>query len=213
MSKAVIDDDFLYAHMSRAENLMLERIPTEAELAHTFSGRFNHKMKNLLKYEKRTPFVRSFVHYAKTAAAVFLIFLSISFTTTMSVEAYRVRFFEFVTTVWEELTSIIISSEDNADSDIQNPHAPTYIPNGYSISDQTKDKYEQTVLYTNTAGDEIYFYQKLTTQDDTIIDTESIMLETIEIDGQQIDVVVNKDTTQLYWRDTFSSYFLMGNIG
>ncbi|MEF9921454.1 MAG: hypothetical protein RR769_00950 [Anaerovoracaceae bacterium] len=121
----IIDDDFLYANMPQTEKAMLSNIPPEDELHHKFSRRFNRKMAALLKYERRTPTMRVFVRQMKTAAAVFVIVLSMAFGTVMSVEAYRIRFFEFVTTVWEELTSIVIGSEDNADHDTLTPISPT----------------------------------------------------------------------------------------
>lgn len=44
MNKFTIDDDFLYTHLNHAENLMLEQIPHEILLTHTFSKQFEHKM-------------------------------------------------------------------------------------------------------------------------------------------------------------------------
>ena len=70
-------------------------------------------MNKLIRQEKRTPFMRSFINYSKRVAVIFLIFVTIAFATTMSVEAYRVKFFEIVTEVWEEFTSIIFKSKDH----------------------------------------------------------------------------------------------------
>lgn len=205
----IIDDDFLYSHMKDAENLMMTAIPDEIELNHLFSKRFLRKMKNLLKYERRTPIMRSTVHHAKTAAAVFLIFLSIAFTTTMSVEAYRVRFFEFVTTVWEELTSIVIGSEDNADHDTLTPIAPTYVPKGFGIIDQQSDRYENTIRYLHENGVEILYSQQLITQSEFIFDTEDVEPNLIMIGSQEVYILLNKGTTQLYWNDNFNFYHLI----
>lgn len=208
----IIDDDFLYSHMKDAENLMMTAIPDEIELNHQFSKRFLRKMKNLLKYERRTPIMRSTVHHAKTAAAVFLIFLSIAFTTTMSVEAYRIRFFEFVTTVWEELTSIVIGSSENADHDTLMPIEPTYIPVGFAVSDQQSDQYENTTLYLNEDGFEIHYAQRLTTQSEFIFDTEGVESNQIFIDTQEVHIISNKGIVQLYWTDNFYVYSLISRI-
>lgn len=207
-----VDDDFLYAHTNRAEDFMLEQIPKESELFHIFSKKFNHKMKALLKYEKRTPFMRRFVRYSKTAIATILITISLTFAATMSVEAYRVRFFEIVTHIWEQLTSITISSNENAGSDILVAYEPTYLPDGYLASDRTSDKYEQTIIYTNSASDNIYFSQYLLTQGEAIIDTEGIESETIEIDGQSVTCIENKGVIQVYWNDSRHSFYIMGSM-
>lgn len=205
----IIDDDFLYSHMKDAENLMMTAIPDEIELNHQFSKRFLRKMKTLLKYERRTPIMRSTVHHAKTAAAVFLIFLSIAFTTTMSVDAYRIRFFEFVTTVWDELTSIVIGSSENADHDTLSPIAPTYVPIGFEIIDQQSDQYENTIRYLHEDGVEILYSQQLTTQSEFILDTEGVEPNSVIIGSQEVYIFLNKGTTQLYWNDKFHFYHLI----
>lgn len=208
----MIDDEFLYAHMPQVEKVMLERIPLESELSHQFSKRFNRKMKALLKYERQTPAMQRFAHKMKTAAAVLLIALSIVFGTVMSVEAYRIRFFEFVTEVWEELTSIVIHSNNNADHDTLMPIIPSYVPAGYSIIEQMSDKYENTIIYSNENGFEIYYSQRMLSQSEFILDSEDAKTKKIMIGSQETYLIVNKGTTQLYWYDDFSVFSLIGNL-
>ena len=112
MNKYIIDDDFLYDHMENVENIILENLPKEDDLSHKFSKRFERKMKRLIRQERRTPFTKSFIKYSRKVAIIFLIVISITFTTIMSVEAYRVKFFEVVIEVWEEFTSIIFKSKE-----------------------------------------------------------------------------------------------------
>lgn len=207
-----IDDNFLFAHMGNAENFMLDSIPPEIELDHTFSRRFLRKMKSLLKYERRSPTMRSFVHYSKTAAAILLIFLSIVFTTTMSVEAYRVRFFEFVTTVWEELTSFIIHSDDNADYDRLTPIESTYIPQGYKVLEHENSQYKNIIIYADADGNEIYYAQELATQSEFIFDSENTDTDMVEIGDYTVYQLQNKGTAQLYWYDEFYVYSLIGGL-
>lgn len=208
----VIDDDFLYAHMPQAEKVMLEKIPLENELSHKFSRRFNRKMKALLKYERRTPVMRVVFRQARIAAAVFVIVLSMTFGTVMSVEAYRIRFFEFVTTVGEELTSIIIRSHDNADHDTLTPVEPSYVPEGYAVFETNLNQFEQNIFYHNKSGNEIFFSQNLTTQGEFIVDTESTEYEKIALSDMNVYCVSNKGLTQLYWQDSFYIYTLIGSI-
>lgn len=205
----IIDDDFLYAKMPQTEKAMLSYIPPEDELHHKFSRRFNRKMAALLKYERRTPTMRMIVRQMKIAAAVFVIVLSMAFGTVMSVEAYRIRFFEIVTTVWEELTSIVIGSEENAGHDTLTPIAPTYVPKGFEIIDQQSDKYENTIRYLHENGVEILYSQHLTTQSEFILDTEDVEPNMIIIGSQEVYILFNKGTTQLYWNDNFNFYHLI----
>lgn len=209
MNQITIDDDFLFAHMKDAEDYLLAAIPSETELDHKFSRRFLQKMKALLKYEHRTPAMRAFVHYTKNAAAVFLIFISIAFTTAMSVEAYRVRFLNFVTIVWEELTSVFISSEDNADHNTLVPCAPSYVPEGYTVFEQFEDKYENIIIYQNDIGIEIYYSQVLLTQSEFIFDTQNADTDLVEIGNHTVYVLHNKGTVQVYWQDQMNSFSLI----
>jgi hypothetical protein len=208
----MIDDGFFYAYMPQVEKVMLEKIPLESELSHQFSWRFKRKMKALLKYERRTPVMRRFVYQMKTAAAVLLIVLSMAFGTVMSVEAYRVRFFEFVTEIWEELTSIVIHSDENADHDTLTPISPSYIPKGYSVLELTSDKYENTIIYINTNGLELYYSQRMATQSEFILDSEGAETEKITIGSQEAYLIANKGTVQLYWHDDDSVFSLIGNL-
>lgn len=205
----IIDDDFLYANMPQTEKAMLSNIPPEDKLHHKFSRRFNRKMAALLKHERRTPTMRVFVRQMKTAAAVFVIVLSMAFGTVMSVEAYRIRFFEFVTIVWEELTSIVIGSEENADHDVLIPVDPTYIPQGFEVVDRQSDQYENTIRYLHEDGVEILYSQQLTTQSEFIFDTKDIEPNRIMIGSQEVYTLLNKGTTQLYWNDNFNFYHLI----
>lgn len=207
-----IDDGFLYAYMPQVEKVMLEKIPLESDLSHQFSWRFKRKMKALLKYERRTPVMRRFVYQMKTAAAVLLIVLSMAFGTVMSVEAYRVCFFEFVTEIWEELTSIVIHSDENADQETLTPISPSYIPKGYSVLELTSDKYENTIIYINTNGLELYYSQRMATQSEFILDSEGAETEKITIGLQEAYLIVNKGTVQLYWHDDDSVFSLIGNL-
>lgn len=198
--------------MPKAEDILLSKIPEENELSHKFSNGFNRKMKALLKYERRTPTMRKFVHRMKIAAAMFLVTFSIMFGTVMSVEAYRMRLFEFVTEVWEELTSIVTHSDDNADHDTLVFASPSYIPKGYSILEQTSSEYKHSIIYSDESGTEIYYLQKLLSQSEFIFDSEDVEPKEINISGSVGYLIINKGVTQLYWYDNFNTYILISSL-
>ena len=62
-----LDDAYLYLNMPICEKIKLSELPTENQLSHVFSNRFNRKMKALIKYERRTPFMNAFIHRFKIA--------------------------------------------------------------------------------------------------------------------------------------------------
>ena len=198
MSKHIVDDDFLYKHMRKAEIKMLDSLPKEEELSHKFSKDFEKKMDKLIKEQKRTPFMRSFVIYGKRVAAIFLIIVSVSFATTMSVEAYRVRFFEVITEVWEEFTSIVFKSEEEINDGNLLPTNPQYIPEGFSIFYEDVDDYMNMIIYKNEANIEIFYEQSFISNKEILLDTEGIEVETMKIENQNINYFTNKGVNQVY---------------
>ena len=213
MDKHIIDDDLLYKYMKSAENIIIESLPKEEDLSHRFSKRFERKMNKLIRQEKRTPFMRSFINYSKRVAVIFLIFVTIAFATTMSVEAYRVKFFEIVTEVWEEFTSIIFKSKDHInDNNKLIPAIPEHIPKGFSILEESTSDYLYRVIYISENNKEIFYEQRVLSYGEIILDTENVETEVIEIGNQTIILFTNKGTNQIYWSDDSYSYTLISSI-
>ena len=209
MNKYIIDDDFLYDHMENVENIILESLPKEDDLSHKFSKRFERKMKRLIRQERRTPFTKSFIKYSRKVAIIFLIVISITFTTIMSVEAYKVKFFEVVIEVWEEFTSIIFKSKENIDDGKLIPVNPTYIPHGFTIIEEDTNHYEHFIYWENDDGIEIMFEQAKITSNAIINDTEGIEIEKILVDEQEVTYFTNKNVHQIYWNDSTYIYTII----
>ncbi|MDU5081268.1 DUF4367 domain-containing protein [uncultured Tissierella sp.] len=209
MSKYTIDDDLLYKYVKSAENIMLENWPKEEELFHKFSKRFQKKMNKLIQQEKRYPFMKSFINYSKKVAIIFLIFISIVFATTMSVEAYRIKFFEVITEIWEEFTSVVFKNKDNINEDKLIPINPIYIPDNFKIIEHEINSYEQFIYWQNDNGIEIMFEQAKITANSIITDTEGIDVEELLIGEQKIICFTNKNVNQFYWNDDNYTYTII----
>ncbi len=209
MNKYVMDDDFLYKYVKSAENIMIDSLPKEEALFHNFSKGFQKKMNKLIRQERRSPFIKTFVNYSRKVAIIFLIFISIAFATTMSVEAYRVRFFEVVIEVWEEFTSIIFNDKQNIDDGKLIPVNPTYIPDNFKIIEHEINSYEQFIYWQNDEGIEIMFEQAKITANSIITDTEGIDIEELLIGEQKIIYFTNKNINQIYWNDSNYIYTII----
>lgn len=209
MSKYVIDDDFLYKYVKSAENIMIDSLPKEEELSHKFSNRFQRKMNKLIQQQKRSPFMKSFVNLGKRVAIIFLVIISIIFTTTMSVEAYRTKFFEVIKEVWEEFTSIIFKNKENIDDVKFIPINPTFIPDDFKIVDHEINSYEQFTYWENDNGMEIMFEQAKIMANAIITDTEGIEVEEKFIGEQKIIYFTNKNVNQIYWYDDNYTYTII----
>ncbi len=200
MSNYIIDDDFLYKHMRTFENTMLDALPKENELHHDFSKRYKRKICLLLKIQRRSSFTNQLIKFSKNVAVIFIVVISIAFTSVMSVEAYRVRFFDKVTEIWNEFTSIIFQSEEN-NSESLVPVELGYIPIGFKITEEKVYPYEYYLYLANEPGTEIMFEQVPINANAFIVDTENIVTESIVIANQEVTYFINKEVHQFYWND------------
>lgn len=212
MDKHIVDDDFLYKYMKSAENIIIESLPKEEDLSHRFSKRFERKMNKLIRQEKRTPFMRAFINYSKRVVVIILIFITIAFATTISVEAYRVKFFEIVTEVWEEFTSIIFRSKDYINNNQLIPAIPEYIPKGFSILEESTNDHRYRVIYISENNKEIFYEQRVLSYGEIILDTENIETETMEMANQTVTLFTSKGVNQVYWSNDSYSYTLISSI-
>ncbi|WP_406241893.1 DUF4367 domain-containing protein [Tissierella carlieri] len=153
--------------------------------------------------------MKSFINYSKKVAIIFLIFISIVFATTMSVEAYRIKFFEVITEIWEEFTSVVFKNKDNINEDKLIPINPIYIPDNFKIIEHEINSYEQFIYWQNDNGIEIMFEQAKITANSIITDTEGIDVEELLIGEQKIICFTNKNVNQFYWNDDNYTYTII----
>ena len=205
-----ITDDFLYQNMPKAENEILNLIPDEHEIEHKFSWKFKRKMKIIIKEQARTPETKALIMQIKKIAAIFIITISIVFSGIMSVEAYRIKFFNMIKEVWSELTSIVFWSNNSTNVYDFEPISPIYIPNGYEISEEWSSEYENVIIYSDKNTNEIVYNQRAVTQSEYIFDSEGTEIKVINMNNIQVNVLTKNNITQVYWTDEKSVFFISG---
>lgn len=205
-----ITDDFLYQNMPKAENEILNLIPDEHEIEHKFSWKFKRKMKIIIKEQARTPETKALIMQIKKIAAIFIITISIVFSGIMSVEAYRIRFFNMIKEVWSELTSIVFWSNNSTNVYDLEPVSPLYIPNGYEILEQSENEYKNVIIYSDKDKNEIVYNQQAVTQSEHIFDSEDTETEVINMNNIQVNILTKNSVTQVYWTDEKSIFFISG---
>ena len=205
-----ITDDFLYQNMPKAENEILNLIPDEHEIEHKFSWKFKRKMKIIIKQQARTPETKALIMQIKKIAAIFIITISIVFSGIMSVEAYRIKFFNMIKEVWSELTSIVFWSNNSTNVYDFEPISPIYIPNGYEISEEWSSEYENVIIYSDKNTNEIVYNQRAVTQSEYIFDSEGTEIKVINMNNIQVNVLTKNNITQVYWTDEKSVFFISG---
>ena len=205
-----ITDDFLYQNMPKAENEILNLIPDEHEIEHKFSWKFKRKMKIIIKEQARTPKTKVLIMQIKKIAAIFIITISIVFSGIMSVEAYRIRFFNMIKEVWSELTSIVFWSNNSTNVYDFEPVSPLYIPNGYEIVEQWQNEYENVIIYSDKDNNEIVYTQQLIAESEYIFDSENTEIKVMNMNNIQVNILTKNNITQVYWTYEKSIFFISG---
>ena len=206
-----MDDEFLYKYIPAAEKSAMDAIPKEDELNHTFSKKFQRKMKALVNYERRGTFGRAAVRFGRAVAAVLLIVFLLNTVLVVSVDAYREKFFEIIQTVTGKFTSFIVDVDDDAPVTDLVPIEPPYIPEGFEVAERFSDAISYDVAYRNSEGQEIYYSQCIITTGTIHIDIEDAAEKWIHIDDCRVYVVVENGTTQLHWFDGDYRFLVIGN--
>lgn len=129
-----VTDELLYRYVPAADKLLCDSIPTGEE--HTFSKRFERRMHALIKQERHGKIYRSITRAGKRAAVILLVSLLAGLTLTMSVEAFRDKYFRMIRSYKEGgFWEMRFFFEDEAEDDGVFLKTPGYIPEGYELTD------------------------------------------------------------------------------
>lgn len=210
MSEKMLQEDLLAQYMKQAEAVWMSRIPPEAKLHHRFSGRFRRKMRALLRYERRSVKMRKLMADLRRTAAVILLALGVGCVLTLSVDAYRAKFFEIVMEVFPELTYIHIEPKNPSVEHEFEPIEPGYVPEGYEVEERIIDAIGVSMTYMDRNGKRIGYHQTLLGTGETILDTEDAGTETIILNGQEIMVTEKNEFYILWWVSEPCEYLLDG---
>lgn len=199
MNNIEITDAMLYELVPKAEKLQLEQIPPEQEIGHTFTKKFERRMKILIAMERSNFLVRGLINKTRRIALIILLIGLVTLTTIASVEALRTKFFNVIIEIYQKLTSFSFQHDKQPEDITMVPAEPEYIPEGFkktSVEDYFTDIH---IIYSNKEGQEIIFKQIYITNDKIIIDTEGTTMEKMWIKGYEAYYVSNKGRNGIMW--------------
>lgn len=194
MKQMEVTDELLYQYMPIADEMDLDAL--EAEIADeeiVLSKKFERRMKRLM-WKEEHKWVAGFGKFMARVAVVMLCVLGVSLAVTMSVDAYRSKFFQTVQEIWED--SVVHTYDVGEEGQEFVPHEPSYIPEGYEeVSRYVTDR-TLSIEYENKEKQYLYWDQLRVNQDSwTAIDNE--------YDSQKITRVDNQVITINYYKDGF----------
>lgn len=119
------------------------------ENGHQFSESFEKNMRKLIR-RRRKPYYRFINTAGKRVAVIALAFLTISFTTVMSVEALRTPFLDFIMSIFSNHSEVRgIDNSGDYPERIESTYAITYDLSDYHIIRNFDDDNEHIVYYSH----------------------------------------------------------------
>ena len=198
-----------------AEALLPEyqHILDEADDSYNFSPRFEKRMKRLIR-QRRKPYYRFINTAGKRVAVIALAFLTISFTTVMSVEALRTPFLDFIMSIFSDHSEVrTVNDSGDLPDKIESFYEITADLSGYSIERDESNEKERAIIYRR--GDDIISFRQIVVQGfGRNYNTEDAVIESIDINGYEtIGFFDNQNYYTLIWNNGRYIIKLASNIG
>ena len=182
MGQIDVTDAWLYKYMSIVDEAIVNEIEKNVDYDYAFSDEFNRKMERTIRKEKFIPFWNSVSKFGKSVAIFALVIVTSLFAVTMSVEAYRIQFFETVKTIWEDSFFYTYFTEEK-DIGFQKREFE-YLPDGYYLIEEISDGNINTTIYSNESGEQIIIDQHLVSDNRQItMDLEYSEEKEVEVKG------------------------------
>ena len=207
-------DGLLDRYAPEAGELWLSALPEQAP-EHEFSPKFRRKVEKLLRRQRRSPAVNSALRYGRRAAAFALVFLTLSFSCLMTVNAaFRERVIHAVVQVFQDFTEFVYTSDS---STVEEPGnlVFTYLPEGMEEQAREQDELGFYVYMENLEGEFIELDQSLVENGTEMLlglDTENAKVTYFEVHGvDAVGIEKGLDHT-IHWTEGNFVYTLSGTI-
>ncbi len=174
-----------------------------------FSEEHEKKMKRLFNKERRTQKRKKYFKYTQRIACILLAFVLVSGVTIFSVDAWRIKFLNFV----------LESNEPNTDFNFSDNGGTTYsddnvilhyVPMGFEIDDVQNSKRR---IYLRFSNGDMYFGITVNGINGSYsIDTENAVVERITINNNEGIYSSNENINILVWHDDEYVYRITANI-
>ena len=161
-------DELLIDGLSKLKELEFSNIPEADEIDYTFSDgyiKYKDKLLNKLGHS-----YWKFVNTVAKKAAVIIIALIISFSSLMTVDAFREKFVKFLYTVYTNFTQIESKNNDNEKYFTRN-YSLNNIPNGYIKVFNESNKHS-TVYYWKNINNQLIMLTQISILNSNQFNTE-----------------------------------------
>lgn len=98
MRKIIVTDEWLYKYMPIVDEILIKELEESTDYEYQFSSKFERQMKKLIKREAHL-WKSMLCRLHKKAAILFGCAVSALYIIAMSVQVYRIKFFETVKSI------------------------------------------------------------------------------------------------------------------
>lgn len=213
MGQEYFDDDSLRDALLRAEAIKLEGIPSEDELNHRFSRKFQNKMKKLIKEQRRTSSRKKAYSKISKAAAIVLIIAGVGLGMTLGVDAYRERLVNFIVEIYHDLTLLRRDGDTDLGMDGTAFVEPDGIPERFTLYERDSSDLSLDIFYITEKNEALSYHQTSNqVTSTTMLDTEDADIYYIEMAGEDIMVVEKGNHMMYFWENESFSYLISGYV-
>ena len=193
MKHIQVNDEWLYNHMPVVDSAIIKELEGECDTIYSFSKKFEKRMQGLI-WKEAHPWINIILSVSKRAAIFLICIVSALFVVTMSVEAYRNKFFETIKTILEDSISYFYFSDVEIQEFLNKE--PKYIPKGYKDIHRVSTNKLLSITYENSLGEQIVYDQML------IEDGANIIVDS-EYDNQELIIVNGVAVTLFLYHDNY----------
>jgi hypothetical protein len=218
-----LNDAFLfnvgYHHMNNIcdeTDRLLEEYK-DLEVPDSLDQWFTNYNKELKRKERNRKIRSKALKLSKTIATVLLVISIAGSVVTLSVEAFRVDFFNLVIETSQKFSLVFQEEivEEQMAYEVPNDwidyYYPTYLPDGYSLMDTRTLIDTRYMTFSNSDEQELRFIQgNLSARSQ--IDTENGKVIEVDIRGSKGVLVVKDDISILNWSTNGMSFSIQGNV-
>ncbi len=177
---------------------------------HEFSEQHKKRMQKIFRKARRIEFYKEHRKRMVKIAASFLVIICASVITVTQVEAFRMPLLDFFYQVKEKSTFFGVSADSGGKltKNFQE-YEPTYKPEGFVVTEVSEKENRFFIKYENEKGNtyQVCFYSKFK---DFVLDTETAVASSIDINGRKVSVVEKGMETKIIMYENDSVFYLGG---
>jgi len=210
-----LNDEFLKKVAFRVNELMIEEFEADPNAVidgYKPSEKFKKAMKEMRERPVRRKGVRTVKAILIAAAILMLIFAS-----AMSVSAIRRAVYDFFMSFGEDHAVVSYEAERRLSDAMENEeiteiavyYEPTYLPDGYQVTEKKMTNMSYSVNYTN--GVDSIRYKQVIKQSTALVDTEKELPNEVYIKDCLGFYTIGADSIHLMWNDSKYIYTIIVN--